>query len=129
MAARLGGVSLQRAVVAISLGRVALGLGLLVAPERIARSWVGPLGSEPSVAVLARAVGARDVVLGAGAAAALLSGDGSARGWLLAQAASDSGDLVATLLARDALPTLGVRATAALAGGSAAVTGLAAGRS
>ena len=122
-------MSLQRAAIAISLGRVALGLGLVAPPGRIGQSWIGVAGTERSVEVLSRAVGARDVALGAGAARALLAGGESPRWWLLAQAASDTGDLVATLRAREALPTLGWRATAALAGGSALVTALAAARS
>jgi len=125
---RLRRMNLQRAAIAISIGRVALGLGLIAAPERIGRSWIGPAATERSVEVLARAVGIRDIVLGAGAAAALLADGGSSRSWLLAQAGADAGDLVATVLAREVLPSVGVRATSALAGGSAAVTALAATR-
>ena len=112
-------MSLRSAATAIALGRVALGAALLVAPERIGRSWIGPAGTERSVEVMARAVGARDVAIGVGGAAALLSGSDSARAWMLAAAAADLGDMVATLLARDVLPANGVAGVGVLAGGSA----------
>lgn len=119
---------LRSAALAVSAGRVALGIGLLVLPERIARGWIGPAATERSVEVLARSVGIRDVALGAGGAAALASGHSSAGGWLIAAAVADAGDLVATLLARDVLPQNGVLGTAALAGGSAAICSAAAKR-
>ena len=114
-------MSLRTAATASALGRVALGAALLVAPERIGRAWIGPAGTERSVEVMARAVGVRDVAIGIGGAAALLSGSDSARAWMLAAAAADLGDLVATVLARDVLPANGVAAVGALAGGSAAL--------
>lgn len=123
---RLRGVNLRTAATAIALGRVVLGAALLVAPERIGRSWIGPVGTERSVEVMARAVGARDVAIGAGGAAALLAGDDSARAWLAAAAAADLADLVATLLARDVIPAQGVASVGALAGGSAVVCAAAA---
>jgi len=118
--------SLRTTAIAISIGRVALGAGLIAAPERIARGWIGPVATERSVEVLARSVGIRDVVLGAGGAAALLGGHSATRGWLLAAAVADVGDVVATLLAREVLPANGVRATAALASGSMVVCAAAA---
>jgi hypothetical protein len=114
-------VSLRNVATAIAAGRVVLGTVLLVAPERIGRSWIGPAGTERSVEVMARAVGVRDVAIGVGGAAALMSGSDSARAWMLAAAAADLGDLVATLLARDVLPAQGVAGVGALAGGSAAL--------
>jgi len=117
---------LRTAAAVVSAGRIALGAALIVAPERIARGWIGPAATERSVEVLARSVGIRDVALGAGGAAALLGGGGSARAWLIGAAVADAGDLVATLLARDVLPANGVRGTAVLAGGSAAICSAAA---
>lgn len=112
---------LRSAAIAISAGRVALGAALVVVPERIGRGWIGPAATERSVEVLARSLGIRDVVVGAGGAAALLGGSDSARAWLIAAAVADIGDLFATLLARDVLPANGVRGTAVLAAGSAAI--------
>lgn len=71
--------------------------------------------------MLARSVGIRDVAMGAGGAAALIGNHSSAKGWMLAAAAADVGDIVATLLARDVLPANGVAGTAGLAGVSAVV--------
>jgi hypothetical protein len=114
-------MSLRTVATALAVGRVAIGAALVVAPERIARAWIGPVATERSVEVVVRSVGIRDVALGAGGAAALLSGSDSARAWMLGAAAADFGDLIATLLARDVLPANGVAATAALAGGSTIV--------
>ncbi len=114
-------MSLRTTAVALAAGRVALGAALLVAPERIGRSWIGPAGTERSVEVMARAVGIRDIAIGAGGAAALLSRSDSARAWMLAAAAADLGDMVATLLARDVVPANGVAGVGVLAGGSAVV--------
>jgi len=122
-------MSLRTAATVLSVGRAALGIGLLVAPERIARGWIGPVATERAVEVLARSVGIRDVALGVGGAAALINDSDSARDWMLGAAAADLGDLVATLLARDVLPANGVAATAALAGGSAVLASLTAARS
>ncbi len=121
--------SLRTQAIALSIGRAALGVGLLLAPERIAAGWIGPRGAEAPAATLARSVGVRDVALGAGGAAALLGGDDSARAWLAAAAICDAGDMAATLTARDSLPPRGVRGTLALAGASAAIASLAAARS
>ena len=88
-------MSLRSTATALALGRIGLGAVLLIA--------------------------IRDVAIGVGGAAALLSGSDSARAWMLAAAAADLGDLVATLLARDVIPANGVAAVGVLAGGSAAV--------
>lgn len=119
-------MSLRNVATALALGRVGLGLALIVAPERIGRAWIGPAGTERAVEVVSRAVGIRDVAIGVGGAAALLAGSDSARAWLTAAAAADAGDLVATLLARDVLPAQGVAAVGTLAGGSAIVCAAAA---
>ena len=122
-------MSLRAAAIALSVGRAALGAALLIAPEQVARAWIGPAGTERTVEVLARSVGVRDVALGVGGAAALLGGGDSTRTWLLGAAACDAGDIVATALARDVLPENGVRGTFALAGVSAALATLVAARS
>jgi hypothetical protein len=119
-------VSLRNVATVIAAGRVVVGTLLLVAPERVGRSWIGPVGTERSVEVMTRAVGVRDLAIGVGGAAALLSGSDSARAWLLAAAAADLGDLGATLLARDVLPAQAVAGVGALAGGSAALCAAAA---
>jgi hypothetical protein len=103
---------------ALALGRAAIGAGLLAVPERINTSWVGGDGERPGARVLGRAVGARDLALGLGAAAALRQG-GPARPWLLAGMLADLGDLGSTLGERRSMPRNGLLGVGALAGGSA----------
>lgn len=117
---------LRTAAIALSAGRAAFGAAMVAAPERIGRAWIGEPGRFEQVGVLSRSIGARDVALGGGAAIALVRGDGSARAWLGAQALVDVADFAGTLAARDWLPENGVRATLALAGGSALIAGAAA---
>jgi hypothetical protein len=108
-----------------AVNRVLFGTALLLAPGRIGRLWVGPLAGDRRAKVLARAVGARDLTLGAGGLAALSDGD---RGWtrrlFAAQAFADAADLVAILLARRELPRVSRVVGGTLAAGSAAVAGM-----
>lgn len=121
-------MDLRKAAIGLSLGRAALGVALLIVPERIAEGWIGPRGAEAPAATLARSVGVRDLALGVGATAALLGSGDSARSWLVGAALCDVGDMVATLIARESLPPRGVQGTLALAGGSALLAGAAAAR-
>jgi hypothetical protein len=100
-----------------SLGRLALGAGLVAAPGVFAGGWVGGVADKRDGQTLAVAVGARDVALALGALRALGSGRGAGP-WVRAGMLADAADLVATLRARDILPPLAVPAVAALAGGS-----------
>ncbi len=98
----------------LALGRLVLGAGLTVAPGLVARAWVGSDGASTGAKVLGAGFGARDVAIGAGLWHALDT-DGDARAWLLAGAAGDVADLVATLAARRSLPLLGRVGVAAVA--------------
>jgi hypothetical protein len=116
--------ALKQAAIGVSLARAGFGLAMIIAPERIAESWIGDAGRSVRVSVLTRSLGARDIALGGGAALSLLRGDDdAARVWLATQAFSDLVDLAGTLAARDRLPDSGVKATSALAGGSALIAG------
>jgi hypothetical protein len=124
MIARVKPASLARA---LGLARIAFGLGLIAQPERLTTSWIGrdaKGGAGAQVAV--RGLGARDLVLGAGATIS----DGSDRQrWLAAGMVGDAADLTATLAAGRALPMrgrvlVGVLAGAGLAMGGAALAGL-----
>ena len=106
-------------IASFALGRIAFGLGLIAAPERVARGWIGDDAGRPAVKVAVRGLGARDVALSAGALAAA-AGRGSARPWLLAAIACDCVDVAATLAAGDAVPQRARVGTVLLAGGSAA---------
>jgi hypothetical protein len=102
--------------------RIAIGAGLLAAPGLAARLWVGGHARETSARLFARAVGARDIAIGAGTLIALADG-APARRWLQAGLLADAADLGATLAAGRELP----RETRALAGsiaGGATLLGL-----
>ena len=103
--------------------RLGYGLGLVAAPKRLTARW---LGESPGAEVAARALGAREAILHAGALAAALGGR-DVRPWLAASIAGDLTDIAATFAARDGLPDGSPGATAAVAGGSALVSGVLAG--
>jgi hypothetical protein len=104
----------------IAAGRVAIGAGLLVKPELITTSWVGPAdGTRPGVKLLGGGLGARDMVIGAGVLAGIRGGN--AKPWLLGSALADSADLVSTLRNGKELPKAALAGTVAVAGGAAAV--------
>jgi hypothetical protein len=104
----------------LAVGRAALGVVVLAAPEQVTAGWLGPEhASHPVVQDLARSLGARDVAL---AIATLRTLDDPVAGSHVqaACAAVDTVDAIATLLARKALPRKGVLGTLAVAGGAAA---------
>jgi len=102
-----------------ALGRVAFGVGLVVAPSVVAGPWVGDPAERPGGRVLAVAMGARDLAIGLGAVRSL-GGSTGARAWIRAGVLADIADLVATLRERDELPTVAVPVVAAMAAGSVA---------
>ncbi|HEU0132284.1 MAG TPA: hypothetical protein VFQ85_14945 [Mycobacteriales bacterium] len=82
------------AVWLVALGRVGIGLGMLARP-RLLPAVVGvDSGTAARVSWVVRMLGVREVVLGAGALAALRRG-ADARDWVLAQAVSDAVDSAA----------------------------------
>jgi hypothetical protein len=106
--------------------RIAYGVALLLAPAKVAGNrWLGPGAGEPAAEVPLRGMGAREVAVHGLALAALLRGS-AVRPWLIASVAGDLADVGAAALARDGLPDGGATATAAVAGGSALLTGAAA---
>jgi hypothetical protein len=97
-------------------GRALVGVALLAVPGPIARSWLG--ADDTPTTVLARCLGARDLVIGAGlAVAAARARDPTT--WLTGGVLADSVDGIFTLTAGDDIPRNGRVGTAALAGGSA----------
>ncbi len=108
-----------------AIGRLAVGTALLAAPQIATAGWVGTDADRPSVGLLGRAVGIRDVVLGAAVLIGLANG--KARPALAASALADVGDLGATLAAGDSVAEPGrTMSLAVIAGGilSAAVPAL-----
>ena len=100
-------------------GRVAIGTALLAAPQLVTRGWVGADGSTAGGKLLARGLGARDLVLGLGVINALDRGDPGARDWVRASALADVGDAVATVLAFRHLPKRSAFGVLLIAGGAA----------
>jgi hypothetical protein len=80
----------------VAMGRIVAGVTMLALPRRMAAAWSG--SADERAALLAQAVGGRDVALGLGALIALRRGAPS-RGWFEAAALSDGVDAFATLLA------------------------------
>jgi hypothetical protein len=104
----------------LAAGRIAIGATLIVRPEVVTAGWLGRDGRRPAIAVLGRAFGARDAVLGAGTLAAIRSGQGL-RPWLYAGLFADAADLIATHLGRHQLPKASAPLIYAIAGGALAV--------
>ena len=113
--------SRRKVAVGFAVLRIGYAVGLLAAPDRVARPWVGAAAGSPGGAVALRGLGARDLVLSVGVAAFALSGR-DARPWLAACAVSDAADLSATLLAPGSeLPDKAKPGAVALAGGFGAL--------
>lgn len=105
----------------IAAGRVVIGATLLAAPTLITRRWVGDdEGQRVGTRVLAMGLGGRDVIVGAGALAALNAGGDAAKPWLLGSVVADVCDLAAVLRASGELETSAVAGTVLVAGGAAA---------
>jgi hypothetical protein len=117
---------LRTATITVLALRVAYGAGLIAAPERLARRWLGPAAGAPPTQVPLRGVGAHEIVVHGAAIAAALH-DLPLRPFLAASIAGDLADILATVAGRRGLPDGAAPATLAVAGGSALLTtGLAA---
>ncbi|MFF7242834.1 hypothetical protein ACFZBU_02935 [Embleya sp. NPDC008237] len=100
--------------------RAVLGVVALLDPPRVSRPWIGDDADRTGALVFARALGGRDLALGAGAMFAAARGE-PIRTWALAASAADLGDTLITYRHREQLPR-GRRAfIAGLAGGSALI--------
>ena len=99
----------------ISLGRFVFGVAFIAEPKLMDRAWIGKQARVPGAQLLARAVGARDLVLGLGGLQALKRGDGSARPWLGAGALCDAVDFGATWAAGRTIPQQARRGVLAIA--------------
>jgi len=104
----------------IGVGRTILGLVALAAPELPSRPWVGgAVAGTAGGKVLARALGARDLVLGLGAIGS------NSRGWVAAGAVADGLDAFVTVGAFRDLPRRGRLLVLGSAGGAAIAGALA----
>jgi len=103
-------------VIAYSALRIAYALGLLAAPAKVARPWLGDDADRPAAEVALRGLGMRDLALATGALTAAATG-APTRWWLAACAAGDAADLTATLGADgERLPRRAKPGTVAAAG-------------
>jgi hypothetical protein len=98
-------------------GRVLLGAALLAVPEQASRPWLGDVSATGGGRVAVRALGIRDLLLGAITLHTLSHPQVGPR-WVQACALADAVDAVATFAEREQLPTVGAWGTVALAGGS-----------
>ena len=110
---------MNRAAVAVFGLRVAYGAALIVAPERVAKSWLGPVGDPAKVAL--RGVGGREVILHGFAIAAAVRGK-PLLPWLTMSMAGDLNDIAATYASSRGIPDDAPKKTALVAGGSAALS-------
>ena len=102
--------------VLICLGRFLFGVAFIAQPKLMERAWIGKQARLPGAQLLARAVGARDLVLGLGGLQALGRNDGSARPWLAAAATCDAIDFGATSAAGRGIPRQSRNGVLAIAG-------------
>jgi hypothetical protein len=100
----------------IATGRLGFGAGLLLAPERLTRLWLGSDAARAGTKVTSRGLGARDLVLGLGA---LTASDRELRKWVAGAVIADSADLLATLTAGRSVPLSGRAVVGSLALGAA----------
>jgi len=108
----------------LARGRVAVGAALLLFPKLAGRGWLGEAVDTPGGQVAIRALGIRDLIMGAIVLHTVDHEDVGPR-WVATCAVADGVDLLATLAVREQLPRVtGGLLSPAIAGG-AAVAGLA----
>jgi hypothetical protein len=108
----------QTAIAGLAAARAAFGAALVVRPERVGRGWLGEVVDQGPTQVAVRGLGARDLILSAGALVAVTRGS-RVRAWLVAATAADLADIAVAVASRDSLPPRAVSGTLVLAGGSA----------
>ncbi len=113
-----------RVSVIVLLGlRVGYGVGLLVAPARLARPWLGASADTGPTQIPLQGLGTREVVLHCGALISACRG-GALRPWLAGSVAGDLTDVAVTLARREQLPGGAARNTVLVGGGSALVSAM-----
>jgi hypothetical protein len=80
----------------LAWARIGIGSVLFLMPNKAAQMWTGRREDAFPTNMMVRGLGARDVIIGAGLAAALESGR-SPSSWLQASAAADAADALGTL--------------------------------
>ena len=105
----------------LGIGRAAVGGLMILAPATSMRVWLGEGRNSPGARLATRALGAREVALGAGLMLAADKGT-PIRGWLEAGVLCDAADTFLTLTSYKKLPRLG-RTLVLLVAAGAAVNG------
>src|SRR3954462_15715105 len=113
----------RTAAVAVAGLRMAYGVALAIAPGAVGGRWIGRDARRRPAGVALRALGVRDAALQAGTRAGALRGE-PVRPWLLAAIAGDVTDVIATADAAGEVPDDAPKKTLAVAGGSAALSGV-----
>ncbi len=110
-------MSARNILAALAVGRLVIGVAMMVLPERVARRWLGRGAATPESGAFVRAVGGRDVAYAIGSLQAARSGD--PKPWLAAGLLVDGTDAIATMR------TEGVSTSQKLIGGWAAFAAVA----
>lgn len=105
--------SVRSAAKGMAIGRILVGVGLLTAPSKAGRAWVGDSVDTGVPRMLVQSVGARDLLLGIGTLVALQGGK-PARMWLQIAVAADAADALLTLRYFGSLPATGRIGTLAI---------------
>jgi len=100
--------------VGFGMTRVLFGVVASSVPEKIGSTWIGEDASRESSKVVFRALGLRDIALGAGMVEASVRDE--AAPWLAVAMLSDLGDFTATIIARNKIDPRAVAITAFLTG-------------
>jgi hypothetical protein len=112
---------MQTLVKALALSRIGFGGATLVMPEEAMRGWIGRrAASYGGTQAVAQAFGVRDLGLGAGTLAALMSAK-DAQDWVLVAAVADLADLIATVTG-EGIPLKGRLMVAGMAGTAIALS-------
>jgi|SRR5215203_1376827 len=114
--------------VVISVARFLFGIAFIAKPTLMEPAWIGKQARVPGAQVLARAVGARDLVVGLGGLHAVTREHRLARPWLAAGAICDAVDFGATLAAGRTIPRQARSALLVIASVSSLLSALAAAR-
>ncbi len=106
----------------LSVGRIVIGLGLIVAPDRVAGPWIGRAAKKAPTQIMARGLGARDVAIGVATIGTLKATGTRGMGFTVLTAITavvDLVDVVSTAAASSEVPGKGIP-TMAIAAGAAA---------
>ena len=100
--------------VGFGASRVLFGIVAASVPEKVGATWVGEDADRASLRTIFRALGFRDIALGAGMVEGAMRDE--AAPWLAVAALSDLGDFTATIISRRRLDPRSVAITAGLTG-------------